>query len=220
MQVTFTADCPHCGTRSAAFVLAHEHAGDFAMAQSSQMGGPKRARWMAYGLCRSCDCGIIVFLNTAGDAPPSHVFLPGSRNYVEIVRQIPEAPDFAAPSHTPENVARLYKQGAANLPQHPDAAGAMFRKALEQGLTHEFPDIKGTLFQRIQEAVKQGVLTPAMGEWADQIRLDGNEAVHGDEPFSVEDGRRLETFTGLVFLYLFTLPGMLKEAREEADETN
>ena len=219
MEITFTADCPYCSTRSAAFVLAHENNGRFQPAER-QSGAYWYSRWMAYGLCRVCDHGVIFFLDTPGDAPPSALFRPGQGANPIIHGQTPGAPDHAAPMHTPEPVARLYRQGAANLPQHPDAAGAMFRKALEQALTLEFPQITGTLFRRIQEAVKQGALTSAMGEWADQIRLDGNEAVHGDEPFSVEDARRLETFTSLVFLYLFTLPGMLKEARGEANQTN
>ncbi len=92
----------------------------------------------------------------------------------------------------------------------------MFRKALDTGLKAKFPDIKGTLFERIDEAARQNKLTPSLAEWAHQIRLDGNDAAHDEEPFSKEDAERLQTFTELVLLYLFTLPGKLDEARAAA----
>ena len=105
----------------------------------------------------------------------------------------------------------------ANLPNNWDAAGAMFRKTLETGLKHEFPKIQGTLFERIQEAAKQHHLTPDLANWAHQIRLDGNDAAHEEEPFSQDDAERLSVFTDMVLRYLFTLPGMLKQARNDSE---
>ena len=102
-----------------------------------------------------------------------------------------------------------------NLPNNFDAAGSMFRSALEAGLREKFPDIEGTLNQRIERAADQGGLTPDLAEWAHQIRLSGNEAVHGGEQFSKEEAERLHAFTELVFLYLFKLPAMLEDARAE-----
>ena len=91
----------------------------------------------------------------------------------------------------------------------------MFRKALDVGLKVKFPDISRTLslFQRIEKAEETGGLTPELAEWAHQIRLDGNDAAHEEEPFSKEDAENLHTFTDLVFRYVFTLPGMLTEAQ-------
>ena len=39
-----------------------------------------------------------------------------------------------------------------------------------------------------------------------------------EEPFVKEDAELLSTFTRLVLLYLFTLPGMLNEARGASAE--
>ena len=102
-----------------------------------------------------------------------------------------------------------------NLRNNYDATGSMFRSALEAGLKEKFPDIDGTLYERIEKAANQQGLTPDLADWAHRIRLDGNDAVHGDEEFSKEDAERLHAFTELVFLYLFTLPGMLAKARDE-----
>ena len=101
-----------------------------------------------------------------------------------------------------------------NLPKNWDAAGAMFRKALDVGLKVKFPeDSKGSLYERIGRAAQRHDLTPELAEWAHKIRLDGNDAAHGEVPFSDEDAERLQVFTELVFRYLFTLPGMMKEAQ-------
>ena len=101
----------------------------------------------------------------------------------------------------------------------------MFRRALEAALKEKFKDkdMTGSLYECIDKAADESGLTPALVEWAHQIRLDGNEAAHGEQPFSKEDAQRLHDFVDLVFRYLFTLPGMLAEARGEptisGDET-
>ncbi len=130
----------------------------------------------------------------------------------------PTLPSTGAPPHTPANVERFFEQGMANLSGQWDAAGAMFRKALDTALTAKFPDIKGSLAQRIQKAGDDGLLTSDMAEWAHEIRRLGNEAVHEDDPFSEGDARVLHSFTDLVLRYLFTLPGMMAVARAGAGE--
>ena len=213
MKGTFKADCPYCNTKQAGFVMAYECRGTFHLASPNEPWSREPPKWMTFAKCPVCSHGIISFIDTGGGLPPSAVLAPDERGFAYIRVQIPSAPNHSAPKFTPEAVSRFYSQGAANLPQHPDAAGAMFRKALERAVSHAFPSITGKLFDRIQKAVKQGALTSDMGEWANQIRIDGNEAVHGEEPLSLPDARRLESFTDLVFRYLFTLPGMMKAAR-------
>ena len=94
----------------------------------------------------------------------------------------------------------------------------MFRKALDTGLKSKFPEIKGKLSARINKAAAQQKLTPELAEWAHQIRLDGNDAAHEEEPFEEEDAKKLCNFTRLVFLYLFKLPGMLEESQNKTGE--
>ena len=43
----------------------------------------------------------------------------------------------------------------------------MFRKVLDTGLKSKFPEMKGTLYNRIEEAAKKQDLTPALAEWAE-----------------------------------------------------
>ena len=133
----------------------------------------------------------------------------------KVTETVPRDRKIRAPSHTPDNVKRYYIQGEDNLPTNWDAAGVMYRKSLEAALRVKFPDLEGSLMARIDAAAKEGKITAEMSDWAHRIRILGNEAAHDEEPFSEHDAKTLSSFCHLLFLYLFTLPGMLTEAQSE-----
>jgi hypothetical protein len=54
--------------------------------------------------------------------------------------------------------------------------------------------------------------TPAMKNWAQHIRLDANDATHGEDDYLVEDAKNLHTFAEMFLTYAFTLPEMLRKA--------
>jgi hypothetical protein len=101
----------------------------------------------------------------------------------------------------------LGRKGGAN------AAGAMFRRSIELAARAIDKDAPAglKLKQRI-ERLPDAVVTPAMKEWAQHIRLEGNDAVHGPEEYSDKDAKDLHTFAELFLTYAFTLPEMLKKA--------
>ncbi|GAB3881480.1 DUF4145 domain-containing protein [Spirosoma agri] len=68
---------------------------------------------------------------------------------------------------------------------------------------------KGSLYKRIDEAAKNGLLTPDMETWAHQVRLDANDERHADENASmpsVEDAKKAVEFTRTLAEFLFVLP--------------
>lgn len=169
--------------------------------------------WEIFAFCGQCGRGVIAIFRTAGHSPLS-VSL-GDMSRCDLVRVLPDPPDMRAPKHTPDNVGRFYRQGMDSFTSgNWDAAGAMFRKTLDTGLKKKFPKIEGKLHVRIQKAAQQNELTQTLADWADQIRLGGNKAVHDNEPFSQKEAGNLQIFTELVLRYLFTLPGTLEKAQE------
>ena len=194
----FSEDCPYCGTKSVAFTISDERKVS------------KPSTWDTFAHCGHCGRGIVATFHVIDtrDLPPSEAA-------ARLLSIAPKNRSAAAPEHTPNNVARFFEQAMDNLPKNWDAAGGMFRKALDTGLKRRFSKIEGSLHDRIKEAAEKQMLTPEMAEWAHQIRLDGNDAAHDEVPFSEDDAKKLAQFTQLVFLYLFTLPGMLKEAQEK-----
>jgi hypothetical protein len=92
----------------------------------------------------------------------------------------------------------------------------MFRRAVELGVKKLVPGATRSdkLADRIGK-LPDDYATPAMKEWAHQVRIDANEATHGEEDFSPEDAKRPQAFAEMFLTYAFTLPGMLKRAKGE-----
>jgi tetratricopeptide (TPR) repeat protein len=119
------------------------------------------------------------------------------------------------PTSVPANVESFYNQGLENLAAGRwDAAGAMFRKSLDVATKVIAPDKRAkTLFARINELVAEGRLTNAMGEWSHELRLDGNDAVHDEEPETEADAHVMHRFAEALLTYSFTLPAMVEANR-------
>jgi Domain of unknown function (DUF4145) len=108
-------------------------------------------------------------------------------------------------------------QGIDNLKRKNfDAAGTMFRKSLDVGLKIINPAGRGSLEKRIDSLPEDMGITPAMKDWAHEIRHLGSDAAHEDEPFAPEEAGALQSFMELFLTYAFTLPGMLAARRAAA----
>jgi len=138
----------------------------------------------------------------------------------EVVKFWPVAPGPLIPEHLPPEIERVYLQAERNFPisGNEEAAGTMYRKALDVGLKMIAPSVTGTLKGRIEKLVQQNRLTPELGEWADQIRLLGNEAAHEIDQPTREEVEALRNFSDLVLRYLFTLPAMVKARKAPGPE--
>ena len=205
--------CPYCHTKGVAVTI---------YAVYFRMGNIDiPSYWDTLGICGLCGRGVLAVFQDREprfyDGTWDDFLTDGSR----LIGVFPSSPSFSAPKHTPAPVALFVKQAKASLPENCDAAGAMFRKALETALKDKLPGIddKIPLRVRIKRAAAQQVLTQDLADWADQIALDGNSAAHDVEPFSREEAERLDAFTDLVLQYLYTLPGMLKEAQEKTKDS-
>ena len=218
MAAAFAHDCPHCETRGASFEIRYEYR------------PPKFPDQMhAFVSCGVCQLpAAAVFGNPDGSTVTgiqlsleAQLVLGAENLQLRSFYPKPTVPE--APEHLPENVQIYYLEAVANVKTSPNAAGAMFRTALEEGLKtiHSSAKKKETLQNRIDSAAAAGRITQDLAKWSHQVRVEGNNAVHADAPFTREEAKNLHRFTELVMMYLFTLPGMLKErrAREGAENT-
>ena len=194
MPATFQLDCPHCGTAHVAFELVNE----------SWL--PRRGRWHVCARCNHCAGFVVLKMMSLSDqenAPSQYYTIEPEMFRIDAMYPASGA---EIPAHLPEEVGRLFKQGADNVPANPDAAGSMFRKTLEATLRDKCPDARGTLFDRIDRAAELGVLTADLARYAHTIRLEGNEAAHGT--YDEADAGQLHSLVTLVLNYVYTLPGM------------
>jgi Domain of unknown function (DUF4145) len=197
-------DCPHCRTAKAGF------AGNAAYVQAP----PGQHQFFIMLLqCLVCGEGIIAkFLNPTGDPNAIGRWIQGQSpiGAIRLLEHWPSQIETKAPEHTPPNVASYYLQGMDNLARKNfDAAGTMFRKSLDAALRRLDPSAKGTLQLRIDNLPAAVAITPAMKEWAHQIRELGNDAAHEEDPFTLDEATTLQAFSELFLTYTFTLPGML-----------
>lgn len=194
-------DCPHCLTVRAPFTGDHY--------LQVKPGMPNFEVLMQCGVCGECIIVKIAVTDIRAWATGQMQNPSGS-----VIDVWPKNVEQKAPPHTPDNVKSFYLQGIDSLARRNfDAAGTMFRKALDAGLKKVHPEGRGTLERRIDTLPDNIGITPAMKEWAHNIRDLGNDAAHEDEPFQENEAKDLQSFSELFLTYAFTLPGMI-EARK------
>lgn len=192
-----TQTCPYCRANSVAFLAIHSW---------KLLGGGRRAVF----ICGSCNEGVI--RECFGSTDPNQVNGDIANFHISLGQQWPEPPSGTAPKDTPENTTRYFEQGTSSLEfGNFDAAGMMFRKALESATKILDPEAtKMPLIKRIDALVASGKLTADMAQWAHEVRIGGNEAAHEDEPFSETEAQDLKNFVENFLRYAFTLPSAVR----------
>ncbi|MDY0746573.1 DUF4145 domain-containing protein [Paucibacter sp. R3-3] len=204
----FTTDCPHCGTVKAAF---------------APVAGRNRGNHLFNVLftCPGCSGPLVAVVHSALNLDPvtaSGDLSRGDGN-CNVMMAYPSVKDVDVPDHLPDRVAKAFKEGCQIVAASPNGACAQFRRALELGLKDLAPDVDAwKLEKRIDKLAEQNRLTPAIQEWAHQLRLDGNDAVHGEEEASVADAKAMESLARYVLTYLYTLPKQVELARAAGDD--
>lgn len=85
----------------------------------------------------------------------------------------------------------------------------MYRRSLDLALKEAFPETKGALDAKLKKLVKEQKLPEALGEWAHEVRLIGNDGAHDLDGVSREDLLDARAFIDTVLKYLFTLPAQI-----------
>lgn len=206
-MATVTLDCPHCGTKRSGFGV-----------KSLYVSNPSRLEYWFFASCGVGECAkpIVFLAQVNGGDPLKSVKTP------DVRRVHPAQSVMPVPAHLPERCEKAYAQGVNTLMQETaDAAGSMFRKALDIGIHELDPDLPKNLNAAINKLAERGVITESLKDWAHHIRDLGNDAAHND--FTFEEAQEMRDFTELVLTYLWTLPGRISarmppEAAEEPDD--
>ena len=181
--------------------------------------------WNTLFVCRICQIGVVVRLRGPVGAKPSACQGDPCDKGFKVLTVHPKPQPLNIPDHLPEEIAHDYQEAADNLRRQAfTSAGMMCRKALQRATTALAPegvDFHGVrLHQRIGQLAGRHLITPAMGDWAHLIRLEGNVATHDEEkPFDQAEADQIQAFTELFLIYAFTLPERVRRARgTDADQ--
>jgi hypothetical protein len=205
-------DCPHCPVRMSSFTLT----------SITACVKPNHC-WAVFATCSSCHMPIA--LRMLNNTPNS---IPNPNNYggnigapngpFQIMEIFPSQPVIDAPGSVPAGVEKAFKQAAeSRRGGHYDAAAAMYRKAMEVALKGLSPEIEAwKIEKRIDKMAAEGLITNDLKDWAHELRLDGNDAVHEDE-MTKEVIDQMHSLCTFLLTYLFTLPEQVKAARARRD---
>jgi uncharacterized protein DUF4145 len=185
--------CPHCNVDRPLLTNVWRHESiDYA-------GGGKRS-WGAYQCNR---CGSLILCA----APHLNAY---------ISEQYPPNQAFDDEA-IPKRALAYLEQAVGSL--HAPAGAVMLAASAVDAMLKAKSYKDGSLHSRINQAVKDHLITEDMGKWAHEVRLDANDQRHVDEgaPLPTEaDARRIVEFAKSLAMFLFVLPAMVNKGIKDA----
>lgn len=173
------ADCSEC---QATVGVQHEAHYNYA-----EMGSDSES---TYYFCRCPKCDGPIVMHSSPDGEVSQIYPPGLT---------------AISSAIPEPIRAAYSEAMKCFRSRSFTASAiMCRKTLEGiGTAH---NVSGrNLKASLEEMRDKGIIDPRLFEWADTLRIHGNEAAHGVSTIvKRDDARDILEFTGALLEYVFT----------------
>lgn len=195
-QLNNVGRCPFCGVVDPLFEKQWT-----SIEPTKRSDGKDSNYWAAYK-CRTC--------GSVASVEAKHI-----GNWFQIVSLYP-APR-AAHEDVPEP-ARTFLQQAYDTLHSPDAAAVMAGSAVDgmlkaRGLT------KGSLYDRIDDALKANILTQGMADWAHSVRLGSNRPRHADAEkphVSPDEARQSVDFAEALGSFLFVLTARINRGIDAA----
>jgi hypothetical protein len=185
--------CPHCNVDKPSL---HEVADFF----TSDNSGYLPRDWKVYR-CIRCGGAITAWAHTETDQVMEIFPKP-----IEVNEVIPQP-------------ARSFLQQALES-QHAPAGAVMLAASAVDAMLKAKSYKDGTLYNRINKAAEDHLITAEMAEWAHNVRLDANEPRHADEDAplpNTDDARRSIDFALALAEFLFVLPSRVTRGLKDAE---
>ncbi len=178
--------CPHCS-------IANPNLNQIYRKDTTDHEGKNQRFWILY-VCNKC--GGMVIANAWNYGQKTIQIFPSS---TEISNDVPDR-------------AKIFlEQSIASI--HAPAGAVMLAASSVDAMLKEKGYNKGSLYNRIEKAVEEHLLTPEIAKWAHEVRLDANDQRHADEKASIpsgEDAKKAIDFTKAIAEYLFVLPARIQ----------
>jgi hypothetical protein len=194
--------CPYCGVANPVLHMLLQTGQPVPRATPGSVH-----KWALYA-CSSCGGALL-----AKGAPNDNIANP------MIVEVIPAPKE--AHVDIPEP-ARRYLQQAYETLHAPDAAAVMAGSAVDAMLKQKgYAD--GSLYNRIDTAVENHVLTSDMGDWAHEVRLGSNRPRHSDSArphVTADEAKQSVEFAEALGYFLFVLSSRIERGKEAAKKAS
>lgn len=187
--------CPHCSVASPHLLMQHHLV-------TENHAGDDRRYWIVYS-CQTCG-GVTTAWSYEFGAEVIDIF-PSFHN---VSGDVPERP-------------RAYLNQAQESLHAPAGSIMLAASAVDSMLKNN--DLKeGSLYERIDKAAAQHLITPDMAEWAHEVRLEANDQRHADEQADLPGynaARRTLDFAIALADLLFVLPKRVQRGIQEASKS-
>lgn len=184
--------CPHCNTDLPTL-------GQVWSGQTTDYLNQHQRTWAAYRCAR---CGGVVLASAHQMGQMAGSVYPATG---QVEADIPSP-------------ARNYLQQAVDS-QHAPAGSVMLAASAVDAMLKAKGYNKGSLYDRIDKAVAEHLLTAEMGKWAHQVRLDANDQRHADPAAPLptsEDARRAVEFARALATFVFVVPARVTRGIEDS----
>lgn len=186
--------CPHCS-------IASPMLQQVAQFETNSQDGHNLRRWRVYS-CRSCG-GVV-----SGSAIKFNE---------DVIQYFPETTE--ANELIPERPRDYLKQAMESL--HAPAGAVMLAASSVDSMLKIKNYTDGSLYSRIDKAVKDHLLTDEMAKWAHKVRLDANDQRHADKAKNLpspEDAKHVIQFVQALAQFLFVLPIQVQQGIKDASQ--
>ena len=186
--------CPHCGVNKPSLIVR-------GTVETTTHGGGNKRIWKFYPCSR---CGGVVTAAARSQ----------SGSIIEMY-PTPKDVDESIPAR-----AKDYLSQAINT-IHAPAGSVMLSASAVDAMLKEKNYKDGSLYDRINQAAKDNLITDDMAKWAHEIRLDANDQRHSNETATLpteKDAQKSVDFAIAFAQFLFVLPSRVQ--RGLADTTS
>jgi hypothetical protein len=202
--------CPQCGVANPMLEYTHHFSDDLDNSAVLRV-------WFVYR-CSSCQdlVAAMAYVNKDKVRSSNFVTVWLRNNPMPALRVIP------GPEQVDEDLPdrpRCYLQQALNSLSAPDGAIMLAGSAIDAMLKLK-GYTEGSVYSRIEKAVKDHVLTEDMSKWAHAVRLESNKPRHADleEPHGTKEQAELTIkFAQALGEFLFVLPARIAKGTEESE---
>lgn len=200
--------CPHCLQKNAALF------------ESTGFQQPVSKNSVFVFTCRTCgkslimelrlnslgatlftdDCSVVTVNTEANVLRNYHNQIVGS-----LIDHYPKPITPLVPEHLSETVHKNFLEAKELfLLKRYNPSGMTSRRTIDLATKELLPDHKGQLKGRIKDLLKSNIITQQLFDWANIIRLSGNDANHEYEDFTEYEAQQLLDFAEMFLLYAFT----------------
>jgi hypothetical protein len=124
----------------------------------------------------------------------------------------------SVPNHLPTELDQEFREAVSNLNRGAWKSALAMARATLQLAVRERQAQGDSLAEEIADLADKHVITPDMADWAKEVRLGGNLALHPKpgQPVSEEEATEIIDFADALLTYLYTIPAQVAARRKQS----